>query len=141
MSEDYIKVDEVFIKKNLNFLIVEDNTILSELIREMLNNIGFNGELYEANNLKDAIKTLDSQKVDYILSDWGLPDGEGINLLSAIRKSPKYSKIPFVMITAKNDVDSMIEASRLKTSDYLTKPFTADEFLETLANGWTQEDS
>ncbi len=136
---DYIIINETEIKKNLNFLIIEDNTLLSELISEMLSSTGFTGEVYEASNMKEAIKNLDSLEIDYILSDWGLPDGEGINLLSAIRKSPKYSKIPFVMVTGKNDIDSMMKASELKTSEYLVKPFSKEELLEKIEKGWSSE--
>ena len=136
---DYIIINETEIKKNLNFLIIEDNTLLSELISEMLSSTAFTGEVYEASNMKEAIKNLDSLEIDYILSDWGLPDGEGINLLSAIRKSPKYSKIPFVMVTGKNDIDSMMKASELKTSEYLVKPFSKEELLEKIEKGWSSE--
>ncbi len=139
MAQDYIKLEDIFVKKDTNFLIVEDDIQLIDLLEEIVDSLGFDGKIFKCENLKSAIKHLDSTKVDFIICDWGLPDGEGINLLSAIRKSPKYSKIPFMMITAKSDVDSMLEASRLKTSDYLVKPFSSQEFREKIIDSFEQE--
>ncbi len=113
MDKDFITINDTNIRKDLSFIVVEDNTILNDLIRE---------------------------EIQFIISDWGLPDGEGINLLSAIRKSPKYSKIPFMMITGKNDIESMLRASELKTSEYLVKPFSKEELLEKIESCFNDED-
>jgi DNA-binding response OmpR family regulator len=61
-----------------------------------------------------------------------LPDGEGITLLKAVRKSIKYRHIPFLMVTGHSDVDHMIQCSQQGSSDYLVKPFTKDELVEKL---------
>ena len=140
MDKDFITINDTKIRKDLSFIVVEDNTILNDLISEMLIDFGFTGKFYSTTNLKDTIKILDQEEIQFIISDWGLPDGEGINLLSAIRKSPKYSKIPFMMITGKNDIESMVRASELKTSEYLVKPFSKEELLEKIESCFNDED-
>jgi len=98
--------------------------------------IGFNVKFLTAATILEAKKHLKYEKIDYILSNWNLPDGHGISLLKAIRNSAKFRDLPFLMITDKDDIESMLTSSKVGSSEYLTKPFSLEEFQEKLINGW-----
>lgn len=136
MSVETVNINGMVVSSMQNFLIVDDEGDMNELIAELLQYMGFNGECYQAYSIEDSKKYLAKYKIDYILSDWNLPDGEGISLLKAIRKSERFCHIPFLMITANSEVESMVASSRLGVSEYLIKPFTQEELQEKLVGGW-----
>lgn len=136
MKDKILNLNGMVVNSNTHFLIIEDEKDISDSILEILDLIGFNGPIYQAFNIKMAKEYLQENKVEYILSDWNLPDGKGISLLKAIRSTKKYECLPFLMITANNDVDSMIISSKIGVSEYLVKPFTVNEFQSKLVEGW-----
>lgn len=136
MKPQTLDLEGMIVASQQNFLIIDDEGEINEMIVDLLEMMGFNGTFYQAYSLEDAKRILSQNKVDYILSDWNLPDGQGISLLKAIRKSPKFENIPFLMITGNNDVDSMVLSSKVGVSEYLTKPFDIDDLQNKLVEGW-----
>lgn len=136
MKTTTIVLSDLIVPSDLSFLILDDDKQINNTIMEYLEVIGFNGVFHQALNLKEAKTILDTNEIHYILSDWKLPDGEGVSLLKAVRKSINYSNTPFVMISGKDDIDSIIKCSKSGCSEYLTKPFTIDEFQQKLVQGW-----
>ena len=131
-----IQLNDITVDSHQNFLVIDDDEDITEVIVEFLEVLGFNGKFLKANSILEAKKHLKYEKVDFILSDWNLPDGQGIALLKAIRKSTKFQNIPFIMVTGQDDIQSMITSSRIGSSEYLTKPFDLDSFKEKLIDGW-----
>lgn len=131
-----INIKGLTVESNQNFLLLDDDIEINELLQEYLEMLGFNGKFLIANSILEAKKHLKFEKIDYILSDWNLPDGQGISLLKAIRQSVKFRDIPFLMITGQDDIESLITSSRIGSSEFLTKPFSLDDFQEKLVNGW-----
>jgi two-component system chemotaxis response regulator CheY len=72
--------------------------------------------------------------VDLILCDWNMPLFSGLDLLKLIRNSPETQKIPFIMITAENERDKVIDALKSGANDYIIKPLTADVVIRKLIN-------
>jgi two-component system chemotaxis response regulator CheY len=136
MSAQNLDLDGMIVSSKQNFLILDDEGDVNEMIVDLLELIGFNGLFFQAYSIKDAKIILAKQRIDYILSDWNLPDGQGISLLKAIRKSPKFLNIPFLMITGNNDVESMMLSSKTGGSEYLVKPFDIDDLQTKLIEGW-----
>lgn len=136
MATNNININGLSVPSHQNFLIVEDELDINEMIVDFLEIIGFNGVFYQALNLQEAKKVLSQSKIHYILCDLNLPDGTGLSLLKAIRNSPKFKNIPFLMITGNDDVNSMITSSNLGASEYLVKPFTMDDLQTKLSDGW-----
>lgn len=131
-----INIKGLTVDASQNFLIIDDDQEVNEVLTEYLELLGFNGKFLHANTIMEAKKHLKYEKVNYILSDWNLPDGQGISLLKAIRQSVKFRDLPFLMITGQDDIESMITSSKIGSSEYLTKPFDLEEFQEKLINGW-----
>jgi DNA-binding response OmpR family regulator len=135
MTNEKLILDGLKVDKNLNFLVLEDEDGINDMLAQSLELMGFSGEIYRTFNIQEAQTILKSKKVDYILSDWALPDGEGISLLKAVRSTKRLKDTPFIMITGKDDVQSMMESSKLGVSEYLVKPFDFDSLKEKLIEG------
>ena len=134
MSSFAVKLNERYIESDKNFLIVEDDPTLSSLLIQILQGQGFNGDFIAAANIKEAYSQLDMGKINVILCDWNLPDGEGIDLLMKIREYNRFKDLTFLMITGRSDIESMMQASEYNVDDYLVKPFKKKELIDKLEN-------
>jgi two-component system chemotaxis response regulator CheY len=112
--------------RNVSALVVEDSNAVRHYIASILKNQLNCKSVHQAMNAKDALRLIESSvKIDWIFSDWEMPVMNGDEFLMKIRDNPVTSKIPFIMITARNDKDSLIAAAQAGVTDYLVKPFTA----------------
>jgi CheY-like chemotaxis protein len=112
--------------RNLSCLVVEDSNAVRLYIASILRNQLNCKTIHQASNARDALRLIESgAKVDWIFSDWEMPVMNGDEFLMKIRDNPATSKIPFIMITARNDKSSLIAAAQAGVTDYLVKPFTA----------------
>ncbi|WP_200762576.1 homeostatic response regulator transcription factor HsrA [Nitrosophilus alvini] len=106
----------------MRILIVEDEITLNKTLAEGLKEFGYQSDIAE--NLKDAQYYLDIRNYDLILVDWMLPDGDGLELVTSVKQaSPKTVAI---VLSARDDKDSEIEALRAGADDYIRKPFEFD---------------
>lgn len=136
MSKKTVNLQGISVPSKQNFLILDDEGDINELIVDLLEILGFDGVFYQAYSIADAKEMLSKHTINYILSDWNLPDGKGVSLLKAVRSSEKFKHLPFLMITGNSDVDSMLESSKLGVSEYLVKPFDKSSFQNKLVEGW-----
>lgn len=105
--------------KILKILHLEDSLKDSELIHSIIASGGIDHEYFLAENGKDYMDFLESQAIDLILSDYSLPDYNGIEALKVARE--KYSYIPFVFVTGAMGEDAAINAMLHGASDYVLK--------------------
>ncbi len=131
-----LNLNGMTVKVNQDFLILEDDNAINNLITDSLKLLGFDGEFYQTFNIEQAQKILKTKKIDYILSDWNLPDGQGVALLKAVRSTPRLKDTPFLMITGNDDVQSMMTSSKIGVSEYLVKPFQISDLERKLIEGW-----
>jgi two-component system OmpR family response regulator len=103
----------------MRILIIEDEPTLKKTLLEGLKEYGYQSD--EVSSIKDAEYYLDIRNYDLILMDWMLPDGNGIDLITQIKQ--KSSKTIVVMLSARDDTASEVEAFRRGTDDYIKKPF------------------
>jgi two-component system OmpR family response regulator len=103
----------------LRILIIEDEPTLKKTLLEGLKEYGYQSD--EVDTLKDAEYYLDIRNYDLILMDWMLPDGNGIDLIHQIKH--KSSKTIVVVLSARDDNESEVEAFRRGADDYIRKPF------------------
>lgn len=104
-------------------LVVEDEPLLQEELREQLMEEQFNVECTDT--LKEATERVAGDEYDLVLLDLGLPDGNGLELLKMIKKN--YDETAVVIITAHGEVDEKVEGLELGSDDYLAKPFAMAE--------------
>ncbi len=111
--------------KNMNVLVVDDFSTMRRIVKNILRQIGFTN-IVEADDGTTAWATLNSSKIDFIVSDWNMPQMTGIELLRKVRSSEEFADIPFLMVTAEAQQENIIEAVQAKVSNYIVKPFTAE---------------
>lgn len=116
--------------RNVSCLVVDDSNAVRLYIVSILRNQLNCKTVHQASNARDALRLIEAgSKVDWIFSDWEMPGMNGDEFLMKIRENPALSKIPFVMITARNDKGSLIAAAQAGVTDYLVKPFTASMLM------------
>lgn len=110
----------------MRILVVEDNTVLADTIKEELSrNVNLDVEVL--NNGEDALYDIERSIYDIIILDIMLPDLSGIEILRIIRN--KGIKTPVIILTAKEELDDKVGAFSIGASDYVTKPFYMEELV------------
>lgn len=115
----------------VGILVVDDTRNMRRVIMGMLRQMGFDSVM-EAEDGASAVRVLESEKVDLVLSDWNMKNMTGIQLLSYVRSKRGLRDIPFIMITGEAKQENILEATRQKVSDYVVKPFSADTLRKKL---------
>lgn len=111
----------------LKVLVVDDANFVRDMVKRTVRQMVPNADLLEAPDGARAMGIIKSKGVDLILSDWEMPEMSGEELLRWVREQPKFSDTPFVMITSRGDRNHVMAAVQAGVSDYLSKPFTAEE--------------
>ncbi|MEN6331178.1 MAG: response regulator [Smithella sp.] len=114
---------------NIKILVVDDFATMRKVVRNLLKQGGYE-DIVEAEDGVMALKALKSQKIDFIVSDWNMPNMTGLELLKAVRADEELAKTPFLMVTAEALQDNVVAAVKAGVSNYIVKPFTAEVLNE-----------
>jgi two-component system chemotaxis response regulator CheY len=106
-------------------LVVDDQLTMREVTRLALQEIGIRNIL-DADNGKSAFKVVVTQPVDMIISDFNMPELDGLGLLRAVRGHPAVRKMPFILVTGRGDNELVTKAAQAGVNNYIIKPFTAE---------------
>lgn len=112
-------------------LVTEDHPEMRAFIAQTLSPYF---EIKQAENGKVALDILNKERIDIVVSDVMMPVMDGFELLEAIKKNPSLHQVSLIMLTARADHDDKLYALTLGIDDYLTKPFSASEFLARIKN-------
>ncbi|ECG4848232.1 MULTISPECIES: chemotaxis response regulator CheY [Morganella] len=110
--------------KNLRFLVVDDFSTMRRIVRNLLKDLGFNN-VEEAEDGQDALDKLRESTFNFVISDWNMPNVDGLQLLTEIRKDPALAALPVLMVTAEAKKENIIAAAQAGANGYVVKPFTA----------------
>lgn len=105
-------------------LLVEDDSKLRELLKELLENKGY--LVFDSGNIKKAKEILKAKSIDIILLDIMLPDMNGFDFIKELRKR---SNISIIVLTARDTKEDMIQGLSLGADNYLIKPFEPEELF------------
>lgn len=109
----------------MRILIVEDESTLNRTLQEGLQDFGYQVDVAE--NFKDAEYFIDIRNYDLVLTDWMLPDGDGLELTKIIKN--RSARTSVVVVSARDDKESEIKALKIGADDYVKKPFDFDVLL------------
>ncbi|SMF24660.1 Response regulator containing a CheY-like receiver domain and a GGDEF domain [Alteromonadaceae bacterium Bs31] len=112
---------------SLKVLVVDDASFVRDTVKRTLRQFLPNLELHEAVDGRRAMSVMKLNKIDIVLSDWEMPEMSGAELLQWVRNESKSPEVPFIMISSRGDRDHIVKAIQSGVSDYLAKPFTAEE--------------
>ncbi|MFZ5511763.1 MAG: chemotaxis response regulator CheY [Pseudomonadota bacterium] len=115
----------------MKFLVVDDFSTMRRIVRNLLKELGF-VNVDEAEDGAVALQKLNSEHFDFVVTDWNMPNVDGLQLLQAIRSSPQLKHLPVLMITAEAKRENIIAAAQAGASGYIVKPFTAAILSEKL---------
>jgi two-component system, chemotaxis family, chemotaxis protein CheY len=114
--------------KKLRVLIVDDSSVMRKIVERSLRQAGLELEkVVEAKNGADALKLVDSHKIDLILSDINMPEMDGIEFLRQLQRVEDFKAIPILMITTEGGEQKVLEAISLGAKGYIRKPFSPDQ--------------
>lgn len=127
------------IDKQTAFLVVDDFEPMRKVTAGQLRAMGA-GNIVMAGNGAEALRILQSRRVDIVLSDWNMPVMTGLALLKAVRSDQKLSHLPFIMITAEAERHRIEEAIACGVSDLLVKPYTSQRLATHVEKALTLQD-
>jgi len=115
----------------MRVLVVDDFATMRKIIKNVLRQISIDN-VVEAENGKHALSVLKSDNIEFIISDWIMPEMTGIEFLKACKEDETIKNIPFVMVTAEAQKDSVLEAIKAGVDNYIVKPFTPEKLKEVI---------
>ena len=121
----------MFKEQQYTFLLVDDQDLVIQLIRGILRNNGYK-KIYTAKSGKAALAILKKTKIDFVITDWQMPNMTGAELLTKIRSDLKYHDLPVLMVTEEMSEDKVIYAVEEGVDGYQQKPFTEERIMDAI---------
>ncbi len=116
-----------------NVLVVDDSAMMRKIVIKNLKDCGFDVVVTEANDGLEGLEKFKAGAFDCVLSDWNMPNMDGLTMVKEIRKLDPTKKVAVIMITTEGSADKVKDAVLAGANNYLAKPFTPDRFKEKLA--------
>ena len=120
------------IQPNLRIIVVDDMITMRRILINMLTELGFK-DITQAQDGDIAWKVIKEKTqyktpIEFIVSDWNMPNMSGIELLRKVRSDEQMKNVPFLMVTAENENEKVKEAVTAGVTNLIVKPFTIDIF-------------
>ena len=119
------------VQKNIKILVVDDFPTMRRIIRNLLKDLGFEN-VDEAEDGQMGLDKIRNGNFELIVSDWNMPNMDGLTMLQQIRADPNLSSLPVLMVTAEAKKENIVAAAKAGASGYVVKPFTAAVLEEKL---------
>ncbi len=117
---------------NTKFLVVDDFSTMRRIVRNLLKELGYSN-VEEAEDGVDGLNKLKGGGFDFVVSDWNMPNMDGLTMLQNIRKDSALASLPVLMVTAEAKKENIIAAAQAGANGYVVKPFTAATLDEKLS--------
>lgn len=114
---------------DLKILAVDDSPTMRRIIINTLKRAGFN-DVVEANDGKDALAKMKVETVNFVITDWNMPEMDGLTFVTTLRSMDEYKSLPILMVTTRSVKDDILEAMKAGVNNYIVKPFTPDTLKE-----------
>jgi len=116
----------------LKILVVDDSSTMRRIIKNTLNRLGYK-ELFEAEHGAQAWSVLQQNPgIDVLITDWNMPEMNGLELVKKVRAEEKYADMPIIMVTTEGGKAEVITALKAGVNNYIVKPFTPQVLKEKL---------
>lgn len=117
---------------NMKFLVVDDFSTMRRIVRNLLKELGYSN-VEEAEDGVVALSKLKGGDFEFVVSDWNMPNMDGLTMLKTIRADPQLQSLPVLMVTAEAKKENIIAAAQAGANGYVVKPFTAATLDEKLS--------
>ena len=115
----------------MRFLVVDDFSTMRRIVRNLLKELGYTN-VDEAEDGAIALQKLQGGGFEFVVTDWNMPNMDGLTLLQTIRATPTLKHLPVLMITAEAKKENIIAAAQAGAIGYMVKPLTAGTLSEKL---------
>lgn len=113
----------------MKILIGDDFQTMRRIVKNIFKQLGYEN-FEEAEDGAQAYAKLRTGGFGFVVSDWNMPNMNGLELLKKVRSDPELKDMPFLMVTAEAEKDKVIAAIKAGVSNYVVKPFTAEILKE-----------
>lgn len=117
--------------KGMSILVVDDFPTMRRIVRSLLKELGFTN-VEEAEDGQEALGKLKGGGFQFVVSDWNMPNLDGLEMLKQIRADESLKSTPVLMVTAEAKKDNIVAAAQAGANGYIVKPFTAATLEEKL---------
>ncbi len=114
---------------DLKILAVDDSPTMRRIIVNTLKRAGYE-DVAEASDGKDALAKLKTDKFDFIITDWNMPEMDGLTFVTAVRSDPDLKGLPILMVTTRSVKEDIMQAIKAGVNNYIVKPFTPETIAE-----------
>jgi two-component system chemotaxis response regulator CheY len=112
------------VDKNIKILVVDDFPTMRRIVRNLLKELQF-ANVDEAEDGAAGLEKVRSGSYGFVVSDWNMPNMDGLTMLQHIRAEPAFAKLPVLMVTAEAKKENIVAAAQAGANGYVVKPFTA----------------
>jgi len=106
----------------IRVMVVDDQTSMRAMIRRALQDLGFK-DVRDKPSAAEALQSVKNDRVHLIISDYNMPEMDGLEFLEAVRTDPVIGKTVFIMLTGSSDKEIVQRAAALGVNNYVVKPF------------------
>jgi two-component system, chemotaxis family, chemotaxis protein CheY len=112
------------VDKSIKILVVDDFPTMRRIVRNLLKELDFIN-VDEAEDGAAGLAKLKDGNFGFVVSDWNMPNMDGLTMLQTIRADPALARLPVLMVTAEAKKENIIAAAQAGANGYVVKPFTA----------------
>lgn len=107
----------------MRILVVDDSATMRRIVSNALRTIGYD-DIVEAEDGEDALQTIIADEVELVVTDWNMPNMDGLDLVKALRRNTQFAHLPVLMVTSRGSKADVLEAMDANVNNYIVKPFT-----------------
>ena len=116
----------------MKFLVVDDSSTMRRIIKNTLARLGHK-DVVEGEDGEQGWKALqENDDIDVLITDWNMPNMNGLELVKKVRAESKYEDMPIIMVTTEGGKTEVITALKAGVNNYIVKPFTPPVLKEKL---------
>jgi two-component system chemotaxis response regulator CheY len=111
---------------SIRALVVDDSRAMRTILARILGGLGF--EVLQAADGREALAILNREHptIPLVLSDWNMPEMDGLQFVKAVRADALFAEVRVVMVTTETHIEQMVIALSAGANEYIMKPFTAE---------------
>jgi two-component system chemotaxis response regulator CheY len=114
-------------------MVIDDSRAMRMILARIARQLGF--EVIEAGNGREALDRLETLAAtpELALVDWNMPEMNGLEFITAVRKDPRYRSMTLMMVTTESEQSQIVRALAAGAHEYVIKPFTPEAIIEKLS--------
>jgi two-component system chemotaxis response regulator CheY len=116
----------------MRFLVIDDSLPMRRIIANILARLGYTDVVLVSNG-REALKRIETEQFDLVITDWYMPEMSGIEFLRTLRAKADTRDVPIVIVSANGSKEDVAQAIQLRVNAYVLKPFTAETLKDRIA--------